>query len=326
MILGMNYLWESTYPFKSLQEVRRDLEEMRKYGFEAIRVTGHNLSWLITIAKEAKKLGLEVWLCPRFAHSKPMLLQREYLKKVREFANAAKKAGIDVFLIGNELSLELKDFAEIQGYENRCGENWQKFQSEFQERKNLFREYLRVLVREAKKIFSGPVTYAAGTWELDTIDWQEFDIVSANLYLWKRFAEKEYIKTLKALESYQKPVVVTEFGFTTTREAWQIGPRYIYGTRRIPSLIRNFLMSHLNLVRNILKVSPTILLKTKISHHYDEETQKRLLQKNLKILEKSNITGAFVFQWSEPFPAGFGLVRSNGTSKKALSLFQKLKP
>jgi hypothetical protein len=294
---------------------------MKKW-FEAIRITGHELPWLLKVSNEAKKVGLEVWLCPRFAYSEPMLSREEYIKEVQEFARAAEKENIDVFLIGNELSLELRDFAEIQGYENRCGENWEKFQSEFQKRKSTFKEFLISLAKEAKKYFSGPITYAAGTWELDSIDWSLFDIVSANLYVWERLAEKEYIETLKNLKQHQKPVAITEFGFTTTQEAWEIGPRHIYKTREIPSLIRNFLMSHFGLVRNILKVNPKFLLKTAIPHHYDEETQKRLLQKNLEILEKEDINQAFVFQWSERFPAGFGLTRPDGTPKKALFLLQ----
>lgn len=314
MEIGINYLSECMLP-QSLSQVRRDLEEMKRYGFEAIRLTGDKLSWILTIAGEAKKLGFEVWLCPR----EPMLTFREYLEKMREFANAAEKENIDVFLIGNELGLELRDFSQIQGYENRC-ENWQRFENEFRQRENIFREYLTSLAKEAKKHFSGPVTYAAGTWELDAIDWSMFDVIAANLYLWERFTESQYVQTLENLKIYNKPVAVTEFGFTTTREAWKIGPRHIYGVREFPLSIRDFLVSHPAIVRKILKLNPRILLKTKIPHHYDEETQKRLLQKNLKILAKSKIAQVFVFEWSEPWKAGFGLTH-NGTPKKALSLF-----
>jgi hypothetical protein len=305
---------------QSLSQVRRDLREMRKCGFEGIRLTGNKLSWLLSIAGEAKKLGFEVWLCPR----EPMLTFREYLEKMREFANAAEKKNIDVFLVGNELGLELRDFSQIQGYENRCGENWRRFENEFRQRENIFREYLTSLAKEAKKHFSGPVTYAAGTWELDSISWSEFDIVSANLYLWKRFAEKQYEETLEKLKKHGKPVVITEFGFTSTKEAWEIGPRHIYETRKFPIWIRNFLISNPSLVREILKFNPAILLRVKIPHHYDEETQKILIQKNLEILAKSKASQAFVFEWSDPWKAGFGLTH-NGTPKKALSLFP-LKP
>lgn len=310
------------YPFKSLLEIRKDLEEMRKYGFEGIRITG-NGSWPLKIAREAKRTGLQVWLCPRFVHSEPELGTREYLEKMKEFAEAAEKENIDVFLVGNELGVEIRDFAEIQGYENRC-ENWQRFENEFRQRENIFREYLTSLAKEAKKFFSGPVTYAAGTWELDSINWSEFDIVSANLYLWKGFAEKQYEETLEKLKKHGKPVVITEFGFTSTKEAWEIGPRHIYGMREFPLSIRNFLVFHPKIVRRTLKLNPRILLKTKIPHHYDEKTQERLMQRNLQILTKAGVTYAFVHQWSEPWKASFGLTH-NGIPKKALSLFP-LKP
>jgi hypothetical protein len=296
---------------------------MKRYGFEGIRISGNELSWLLRIAKEAKRTGLQVWLSPRFAHNKPMLTREEYLQEMREFAKEAEKQAIDVFLVGNELSLELKDFAEIQGYENRSL-NWIFFEKQFRERRTIFREYLKSLREEAKKFFSGPVTYAAGVWELDAIDWSMFDVIAANLYLWERFTESQYVQTLENLKIYNKPVAVTEFGFTTTREAWKIGPRHIYGVREFPSLIHDFLMSHPAIVWKILKLNPRILLKTKIPHHYDEETQKILIQKNLEILAKSKIAQAFVFEWSDPWKAGFGLTH-NGTPKKALSLFP-LKP
>jgi hypothetical protein len=326
MKLGINYLSESMHPLKSFSQIRKDLEEMKRYGFEGIRISGNELSWLLKIAKEAKRTGLQVWLSPRFAHNKPMLTREEYLQEMKEFAKEAEKQSIDVFLVGNELSLELKDFAEIQGYENRCGQNWLSFEKQFEGRKTIFREYLTLLIEEAKKFFSGPVAYAAGTWELDSISWSEFDIVSANLYLWKRFTEKQYEETLEKLKKHGKPVVITEFGFTSTKEAWEIGPRHIYETRKFPIWIRNFLISNPSLVRGILKFNPKILLRVKIPHHYDEETQKLLMKKNLEILVKSEVDQAFVFQWWEPWKAGFGLTH-NGTAtpKKALSLFP-LKP
>ncbi len=310
------------YPIKTLSQIKRDLRRMKKYGFKAIRVTGHELLWLTKIIKEAKKVRLEVWLCPRFAHSKPMLSKEEYFKEVRKFANEAEKLDIDIFMIGNELSLELRDFAKIQGYENRS-EHWTLFEEQFRERKLDFKGYLKSLVRETRKIFSGPITYAAGQWELKAIDWSIFDIIAVNLYLWKQFKEKEYIKTLKKLKKYAKPVVVTEFGFTTTKEAWEIGPRHIYGMRKIP--FRDILLSHPTLVRKIIKFGMNILLKTKIPHHYDEEMQKQLLNKNLRILNDLKIRKAFVFQWSEPWEAGFGLIRKNGKPKKALLLLSKAK-
>jgi hypothetical protein len=311
------------YPLKPLSQIKRDLREIKKFGFEMIRVTGHELSWMLKIVHEAKKAGLNIWLCPRFAHSEPMLTREEYLQEMKEFAKEAEKQRVNVFLVGNELSLELKDFAEIQGYENRS-ENWPDFEQQFGGRKIIFREYLKLLAKEAKKHFSGPVTYAAGVWELDAIDWSMFDFIAANLYLWERFTESQYVQTLENLKIYNKPVAVTEFGFTTTREAWKIGPRHIYGVREFPLSIRDFLVSHPAIVRKILKLNPRILLKTKIPHHYDEETQKILLQKNLEILAKSKIAQAFVFEWSDPWKAGFGLTH-NGTPKKALSLFP-LKP
>jgi len=324
MKLGVNYLSESMYIRKPPSKIEKDLKTMKNCGFEAIRLTGDKLSWLLQIAKLAKREGFEIWLCPRFANYLPMLSSIQYLTKIKEFAIAAEKENIDVFLIGNEVSLELRDFADIQGYENRCGSNWPIFLQQFREerRSKLFTSYLSFLAEGIRKYFSGKISYAAGSWELNSIDWYYFDILGANLYLWEQFPEKRYTETVQRLKSYGKPVAITEFGFTTTQEAWSIGPRHIYGIRRMSSWIMNFLMSYPELLQKILRINPKILLKSKIPHHYDEETQAALISKNLKILDKCKVDYAFVFQWFEPWPAGFGVIRSNGTPKKALKFLQ----
>lgn len=293
MKLGINYLTECTFFFKSLPEIKRDLEEMKKYRFEAIRLTGDNLGWLLQIAEEAKKTGLEIWLCPRFAHNEPMLSKEGYLQKVREFAKEAEARDIEVFLVGNELSLELKDFAKIQGYQKRC-EKWKRFQKEFQERKIIFKDYLLLLAKISKEYFSRKISYAAGFWELDTIVQNKFDIVGANLYLYKDFDKNKYLHVLKTLKKINKPIAITEFGFQTHNKAFELGPAWF--------------------------------LRKKYSCKYNEEIQAKFLEKNFKLLQKSGVKIAFIHQWSEIDDEGFGLVRSNGTPKKALSLFQKLRP
>jgi hypothetical protein len=290
MKIGINYLSECMFPLESLSEIKRDLEEMKKYGFEAIRLSGDDLNWLLAIAKEAKRIDLEVWLGPQF-HRR--INPEEYQRALVEFAKTASKI-TDVFVIGNELSLQLKNFPVLKGHEWK---DWQKFRNAFKERRLIFQEYLTSLAQAAKKHFAGPLTYASGMWERDGVNWSNMDIVSVNLYWWKyhkEFNGTEYDITLKNLKKMDKPVAITEFGFQTHNKAFEFGPAW--------------------------------LLLRKNSWEYNEEVQTVLLQRNLMILKKTGgVKIAFIHQWSEPNNAGFGLVRTNGTPKKALSLFP-LKP
>jgi len=264
--------------------IRKDLEIMKKAGISLLRLDSDCPDFLFKIASFGKKLGFQIWAGPKFHKRNPMVNRKEFLKIVENFAFRSEQQNIDVFVAGNELSVELKDFAEIQGYQNRC-QNWENFQRQFQKKKKEFNTYLHLLAQKAKKKFSGPITYAAGSWELDSINWEPFDIISANLYWWKYFPEGKYALTLKKLKEYGKPVAVTEFGFQTIKEAFEFGPSWI--------------------------------LRKKFSYHYDEKTQAKLIEKNIKLLQNTKIEYAFLHQWRESDDNGFGIVCLSGKPKKA---------
>lgn len=288
MKLGIHYqLLLSELPEKLIQQaneiVKNDLEEIRKVKISFLRIDGDDLDFLLDVASWSKELNFQVWFGPK----KPNVDKEEFLELVKNFASTAEKLELNVFVVGNELSVELKDFAKIHSYRNRC-ENWKVFQKQFQERKQEFSNYLILINQEARKRFSGPITYAAGNWELNSIDWKPFDMVSANLYWWKYFPEKEYLSTLDDLKAFGKPLAITEFGFQTLKEAFEFGPCW--------------------------------WMRKKYLWHYNEKSQAKLIKKNIKLLKQKGVNYAFLHQWREGEDAGFGVIKTDGKPKKVFQV------
>lgn len=298
MKLGIHYQLSPIAPLFNTAEifniekiVKEDLKRIREAGISLLRLDSDHFDFLFNICSFAKKLGFEIWLGPKFHRQDPMLSKEEFLKVAEKFALEANHQKVDVFVIGNELSLELKDFALIQEYQNR-GLNWSTFIKEFDERRNKFQEFIGYLAQKSKERFGGLITYAAGIWELENIDWQYMDIVSSNLYLWKYCTEKEYSAYLEKLKAVDKKVAVTEFGFLTIKEAFDFGPAF------------------------------TVL--TQGGFHYDENTQAKLIKKNIALLRQADIDYAFLHQLRERYDAGFGIVKSDGTPKKSFYVLRRL--
>lgn len=299
MKLGIHYQLSPIFglPRTKIKEiekiVRQDLGVMKKAGVSLLRLDSDYADFLFEIASFGKKLGFQIWIGPKFHRKIPMENKERFLEITKDFASKTSKLDLDVFVVGNELSVELKDFAEIQGYQNRC-QNWEIFQRQFQGKKKEFSSYLDLLAKKIKRKFSKPITYATGSWELDSINWSSFDIVSANLYWWKYFPEREYISTLKDLRGFGKPVAVTEFGFQTIKEAFEFGPSWI--------------------------------MRKKFPYHYNEKTQVELIKKNIEFLQRAGAKYAFLHQWREADNNGFGVVRADGEPKKGFySILNKLK-
>jgi len=288
---------------KGIQEItKNDLEKMKDVRVPAIRLVGDSPDFLFETAHQAKKMGFKVWIGPGFNRKIPMPDKKGYLKTIKDFAIQAKKVNADVFVIGNELSIELSDFAGNQIYQDHI-EDWKTFQRQLRGKEKEFRNYLILLAKEVKERFPGPITYAAagpliydgerwgGRWELDNIEWDIFDVVAANFYWSKCIPKNRYIFTLRKLKMLGKPVAVTEFGFQTIREAFDFGG--------------------------------SSSRKQKYPWHYSEDTQAKLLKRNIELLQQSGIEYAFLHQWREFDNSGFGIIKGDGKSKKAFKVISR---
>jgi hypothetical protein len=134
------------------------------------------------------------------------------------------------------------------------------------------RDTLRDVVRAAREKFAGPVTYAAAPWE--TVDWEPFDLVSVDAYRDADSAAGDR-ETLRAYQSFGKPVAVTEFGCCTYRGAAGRGGMgwMITDENSDPPLIPG-------------------------TYERDEEEQVRHLRDMLAVYEAEDIDSAFWFTFA----------------------------
>jgi hypothetical protein len=125
----------------------------------------------------------------------------------------------------------------------------------------------------ARRVFQGPITYAAGYWE--RIDWSGFDLVGVNLY---RFGDDPagYEERLKALlRDCDKPVVVTEFGCGSFVGADRRGPGSF--------LIVNWFATPFRIKEGYVR---------------DERTQAAYLEELIELYVDHNLHGCFVYTFS----------------------------
>ena len=130
-----------------------------------------------------------------------------YSRWIRHYALLAEMYKIDMFCIGVEL-LHATD-----GH----GREWRR------------------LIRDVRKIYHGPIVYAANWWrEFEQIDfWDELDYIGLNCYYPLSTDDEVTLAKLKAginkflpsiektAKRYQKPLILTEVGFTSTAQNWK---------------------------------------------------------------------------------------------------------
>ncbi len=224
-IKGINYDVGTRYTPTFITRQELDIDIMQRelnviknqLHCNAVRIYGEDIRKLVECTKIAINYKLQVWLSPRLINGS----ENETLNYVRNCAIEVEKLrkfnSSIVFVVGNELTLDMKGLVHGETYQER-GSNL--FNHVVKNKlKNLaggentqdkrLNEFLRLLVNVVKQHFKGNFTYAAGNWE--DIKWDIFDIVGINHYL-NAFNKLTYIKKLRELKSFKKPVAILEFG------------------------------------------------------------------------------------------------------------------
>ncbi|MBL7941646.1 MAG: hypothetical protein JNM00_02715, partial [Flavobacteriales bacterium] len=122
-----------------------------------------------------------------------------YTAFITHYAQIAEDHQVDIFVIGNEME-----------YSTHREEDW------------------RQVIASVRSVYSGPITYAANTWDFEALNvkfWDDLDFISTNAYNYfyqpindvsiegMRAAWEPALQQLEALsEQYGKPVLFTEFG------------------------------------------------------------------------------------------------------------------
>lgn len=210
--------WISLSPFGYLRNPHKP--DYFRYSFGP---GSENDESLITAAQYAKQLGLGVMLKPHVLLSGPhwgwpgdikmgtetdwQEFFRHYYHWIRHYALLAEIYGMDLFCIGVEL------LETTRGHQ----EEW------------------REMITKVKQIYHGPIVYAANWWqEFEQITfWDELDYIGLNLYYPLSKKDTVTVRDLidgmntglpiieKVALKYNKRVLLTEVGFTSTPKPWK---------------------------------------------------------------------------------------------------------
>jgi hypothetical protein len=248
----------------------------------AVRIYGKEIGRLSMATDIALKTGLDVWLSPRLIDAgigETLRYLNEASAMAQLLANKHPAQEI-VFIIAGEATIDMAGFVEGANLHQRIRglmkpiffiKNALGIKPRFQ--KN-FDQFLAEAVMVVKNNFKGRITYASAMWE--RVDWTLFDFVAMNLYK-ASFNASRFNKTLKALFSKQKPVIITEFGCCSYEGADKKGPAgyFVLNTAVNPPVFTE------RCTRN-------------------EQVQADYITALLKTYDEHAVEGAFVFDFQTP--------------------------
>jgi hypothetical protein len=276
-VMGIN--WRPNYDpaivHRELEIIKHDLH------CNTVRICGVDLKRLLFAAEDALKQGLDVWLSPELWNRSPEATLA-YLVKAASAAEPLRMRYPDrlVFLMNSELTLFMQGIIPGKTFMQRLGSAFAGGivrAGGHNPRLNAFLTKATAAVREQ---FHGPLSYASLIWE--KVDWNLFDIVGVDHY-WDERIKDQYVEMLKPLFAYDKPVVITEFGFGTMR-AFSTGATALGNVDN-----RSRLLHQLPLIGRFIR--PRL---TKIGER-DEQWQAQQLVDQLTLLESAGVDGAFIF-------------------------------
>ena len=187
---------------RELQIIHRDLH------CTAVRICGHDLDRVTNASEIAAAEGLEVWMSPEM-WSKRRSATRSYIAEASRRAQKVALAypGQIILSIGSEFSLYTRGFVPGLVLSSRLGRASDYAHSP--RSTSMLRNFLHDVVGDVRREFSGPITYASLTWE--EVDWTLFDIIGVDHFRDERI-EHQYLDMLTNYFTFDKPVVITEFG------------------------------------------------------------------------------------------------------------------
>ena len=276
-VTGMN--WRPDYHPKS---VHRELEIIKRdLHCTAIRITGQDLGRVVVAAEDALQQGLEVWLSPVLWNKRPEQTLA-YLVKAAAAAEAlyARSPGQVVFVAGGELTLFMQGIVPGRTVMGRLRKAFSGGFVKAGQHNAPLNAYLRQANAAVQQVFHGPVTYASLIWE--QVEWSLFDFVGVDHY-WAEPIKDRYLEMLKPLFATGLPVVITEFGFSTTNAPPMAG-----------ALAMGNVDNRSRVLHTLPPVGPFIRPRLKKIDERDEDMQARRLIEQLKLLEGAGVEGGFI--------------------------------
>ena len=281
-VLGIN--WRPSF---DPEIVRGELRIIRDdLHCNAVRICGRDLGRLSAAGSIALDLGLEVWLAPEL-WGKSQKATIAYLGQAAMVAETLRQASPDgvVLSVASEATLFTRGIVPGRTLMRRLAYLFREFDRG--EHVVPLREFLADAALAARSAFRGPLTYASLIFE--DVDWSLFDLVGVDHYRDAR-VKARYVQMLEPLLTQDKPVVVTEFGMRTYRDADASGALG-FGVTDPKSLVLHQIPVVGRAVRPHLK---------KGNYVRDEEHQAREIVETLAILDAAGVDGAFVCTFVEP--------------------------
>ena len=284
---NMTFNWRPNF---DLQTVRRELRIIRDdIHCNAIRITGSDLKKTVASAQASLELGLNVWLSPTFWDRDP----NETLEYIVDAAKQAETlrnnfSGKIVFILGTELTLFMRGIIEGKNLSSRMSNPSLFTIIKAGEHNKPLNEYLARANAVVRKEFHGEVSYDSLVWE--KVDWNLFDYVGIDHYRATKIEDK-YLEMLKPSFSFGKPVVITEFGYTTTH-----GGMNEEGLLSSAGLGGNNFINFWSLFFHYKIPIFGRLVRPQLNgfHTRDETWQTQKIVETLKLLDSVGVEGTFV--------------------------------
>ncbi|HUA48911.1 MAG TPA: hypothetical protein VMA77_26995 [Solirubrobacteraceae bacterium] len=250
----------------------------------AVRLGGRNPHRLLDAAEYAASIGLQVWMGPELWNATP----ERTLAFVSDAAAAAdplfrRYPNQLTFCVGNEFTFLMRGIVPGRNHAQRA--QAPNIRELIRSDQSALRRFLTDLAVSVRRVYSGPITYCA--LPIERVDWEHFDIVAVNYYRQSRqgLTDEQYLAKLQQLQAADKPVVVSEFGFTSSRDA--DNPEHLSGFNARPAAL-------------LPGIGKVIRPRVRTAYPRDEHTQARLLLGQLQLLEHANVDGAFLMCFSFP--------------------------
>lgn len=268
--------------------VRRELTIIqRDLHCTTVKLCGRDIRRLVAAAECALDLELEVWLSPELWNKSPGATLA-YLTRAAAAAERLRRRWPDrlVLSVGTELTLFMRGIVPGRSYVQRTRQPALRETLRTGRQHAPLATYLAEATKAVRAVFDGPITYASLPWE--RVDWSLFDIVGIDHYWMAQLADR-YLDTLRPLFALGKPVVVTEFGCRTFVGAEQQGAMGPW---------------NVDLGSQVLHYLPLVgryfLPRVKRVRERSEQEQASALVRQLELVERAGVDGAFVFQFVQP--------------------------
>jgi hypothetical protein len=267
---------------------RRELEIIHcDLHCNAVRVCGTDVARLLTAAEDALVEGLEVWLSPSLYEQS----QQRTIDGLVRIATATEPLrrrypGRLVFVAGTEATLFIRGIVPGNTIKQRFTDPANREAMKAGKHNAPLNDYLARACRAVRAVFGGQLSYASLPFE--TVDWDLFDIVGIDHYRDARVKDS-YAERLAPLLRLGKPVVVTEFGMRTYRDADSSG---VLGFGVVDNA--SLFLHQLPVVGRFVRA------RLNGDHVRDEAQQARELTETLRILDQAGVDGAFVHNFAEP--------------------------